>query len=63
RIVKAAFAQRRKTLRNNLKGLIDAQGLESAGIDPSARAETLGMDDFVRLAAMLPTAAARGARP
>jgi 16S rRNA (adenine1518-N6/adenine1519-N6)-dimethyltransferase len=63
RIVKAAFAQRRKTLRNNLKGLIDAQGLESAGIDPSARAETLSMDDFVRLAAMLPTAAGQGARP
>ena len=52
-VVRAAFAQRRKTLRNNLKGLIDAQALEGAGIDPSARAETLAMSDFVRLAGML----------
>lgn len=58
RVVKAAFAQRRKTLRNNLKGLIDAQALEGARIDPAARAETLSMDDFVRLAAMLPATAA-----
>ena len=41
RVVQAAFAHRRKTLRNNLKGLIDATELEALGIDPGARAETL----------------------
>lgn len=53
RVVKAAFAQRRKTLRNNLKGLIDTPALEGAGINPAARAETLSMQDFVRLASMI----------
>jgi 16S rRNA (adenine1518-N6/adenine1519-N6)-dimethyltransferase len=45
--VRRAFAQRRKTLRNNLKGLIDAGVLESLGIDPAARAETLQLSDFI----------------
>ncbi len=52
RVVKAAFAQRRKTLRNNLKGLISAESIEAAGIDPACRAETLSMDEFVRLAGL-----------
>jgi 16S rRNA (adenine1518-N6/adenine1519-N6)-dimethyltransferase len=50
RIVRAAFAQRRKTLRNNLKGLISPEAMEAAGIDPGCRAETLALDAFVRLA-------------
>ena len=50
RVVRAAFAQRRKTLRNTLKGLIDADGLEVLGIDPGARAETLGMTQFIAIA-------------
>ena len=49
-IVKAAFAQRRKTLANTLKGVLDANAIERAGIDPKARAETLDPEDFVRLA-------------
>lgn len=49
-IVKAAFAQRRKTLSNGLKNLLDSEAIASAGIDPRARAETLSPDDFVRLA-------------
>ena len=53
-IVKAAFAQRRKTLSNALRQLLDAAAIESAGIDPKARAETLAPLDFVRLA-KLPT--------
>jgi 16S rRNA (adenine1518-N6/adenine1519-N6)-dimethyltransferase len=49
-IVKAAFAQRRKTLANGLKTLLDANAMARAGIDPKARAETLAPKDFVRLA-------------
>jgi len=50
RIVSAAFSQRRKTLRNALGGLCDAVDMNGAGIDPSARGETLAVLDFVRLA-------------
>ncbi len=48
-IVRTAFGQRRKTLRNNLKGLIDAARLESLGIDPGARAETLELPQFIEI--------------
>ena len=51
-LVRAAFAQRRKTLRNNLKGLVEASRIEALGIDPGCRAETLGVADFKRLAAI-----------
>lgn len=50
RVVKAAFAQRRKTLRNNLKGIIDEARLEALGVNPGARAETLGIETFVAIA-------------
>jgi 16S rRNA (adenine1518-N6/adenine1519-N6)-dimethyltransferase len=49
-IVKAAFAQRRKTLGNALKQLMDGDAIRAADVDPKARAETLAPDDFVRLA-------------
>jgi 16S rRNA (adenine1518-N6/adenine1519-N6)-dimethyltransferase len=49
-IVKAAFAQRRKTLSNALKQLMDGDAIRAADVDPKARAETLAPDDFVRLA-------------
>ena len=52
RIVKAAFAQRRKTLRNNLKGMLTESAIKSAGIEPSARAETLSVEDFIVLASL-----------
>jgi 16S rRNA (adenine1518-N6/adenine1519-N6)-dimethyltransferase len=51
RVVAAAFSQRRKTLRNSLRGLIDAAAIESAGIDPGARPETLAPAQFAALAA------------
>lgn len=44
-----AFSQRRKTLRNNLKGLIDETQFLNAKIDQSARPETLTIHDFIRL--------------
>ncbi len=56
KVIKAAFGQRRKTLRNALSGSelrIDTetaeQGLKKAGIDPARRAETLDVAEFVRL--------------
>ena len=49
-VARASFAQRRKTLRNNLKGLIDSAQLEALGIDPGARAETLELTQFIEIA-------------
>ena len=49
RLVKTAFTQRRKTLRNNLKGILTEDDILDAGVDPSVRAETLSLDDFAVL--------------
>ena len=49
-VVKAAFAQRRKTLSTALKQLLDSDAIRRADVDPKARAETLAPADFVRLA-------------
>lgn len=49
RLVAAAFAQRRKTLRNSLGTLISPALLEAAGIDPGQRAEQLTVADYARL--------------
>src|SRR5688572_13730404 len=54
RTVSAAFSQRRKTLRNGLRALVDAQGFVAANIDPSLRPETLTPAEFARLAAQVP---------
>ncbi len=50
RVVTAAFGQRRKTLRNTLKGLLDDAGFAALGIDPQLRAENLGVEQFVAIA-------------
>jgi len=52
-VVDKAFAQRRKTLRNNLKGLINTADIEALGIDPGCRAETLDLTKFAKLASSL----------
>ena len=49
-IVRAAFGQRRKTLRNAVSTLMDGDAIQAAGIDPQLRAEQLSVADFVRLA-------------
>jgi 16S rRNA (adenine1518-N6/adenine1519-N6)-dimethyltransferase len=49
-IVAGAFSQRRKTLRNALRSLLDESVLEAAGIDPGARAETIEPQRFAALA-------------
>jgi 16S rRNA (adenine1518-N6/adenine1519-N6)-dimethyltransferase len=50
KIVAAAFAQRRKTLRNALRTHFKAADFERLGIDARLRAQDLGVADFVRLA-------------
>jgi len=50
RLVARAFSQRRKTLRNSLKGFVPMRILEALGIDPGLRAEELEVATFVRLA-------------
>lgn len=58
RVVEAAFAQRRKTIRNSMssngfdKGELD-RALAATGIAPTARAETLSVGEFIRLAGEL----------
>lgn len=46
-IVRHAFGHRRKTLRNSLKELIDAETWERMPVDSSLRAEVLTVKDFV----------------
>ncbi|GAA0205244.1 16S rRNA (adenine(1518)-N(6)/adenine(1519)-N(6)) -dimethyltransferase RsmA [Cytobacillus oceanisediminis] len=58
RVVDAAFAQRRKTLRAALSGLVGSgaaaeEALRAAGVDPQARGEQLDVTDFARIAAVL----------
>jgi 16S rRNA (adenine1518-N6/adenine1519-N6)-dimethyltransferase len=55
-VVRAAFASRRKTLRNNMKGLLSAEKMVTLGIDPTRRAETLTLAEFAALSnAVTPT--------
>jgi 16S rRNA (adenine1518-N6/adenine1519-N6)-dimethyltransferase len=50
RVVAAAFGQRRKTLRNAVRALVDAEAMSAAGIDPSRRGETLSVQEFIAVA-------------
>jgi 16S rRNA (adenine1518-N6/adenine1519-N6)-dimethyltransferase len=50
RVTEAAFGQRRKMLRQSLKSIGGEKLLEAAGIDGTRRAETLSVEEFVRLA-------------
>ena len=49
KVVRMAFASRRKTLRNNMKGLLSAEDMSALGIDPTRRAETLTLAEFAAL--------------
>jgi 16S rRNA (adenine1518-N6/adenine1519-N6)-dimethyltransferase len=49
-VVRAAFGQRRKTLANALRGVVDVDSIRAAGADPRARAESIPPDGFVALA-------------
>jgi 16S rRNA (adenine1518-N6/adenine1519-N6)-dimethyltransferase len=48
-VVRRAFAQRRKTLRNSLAGLLEAGDYAALGIAPGLRAENLAVADFVAI--------------
>jgi len=48
-VVRRAFAQRRKTLRNSLSGLLEPRDYTALGIEPGLRAENLAVADFVAI--------------
>lgn len=50
RVVREAFNQRRKTLRNTLKPLLDADSIAAEGLEPTLRPEQVDLAGFVRLA-------------
>ncbi|MEO6155903.1 MAG: 16S rRNA (adenine(1518)-N(6)/adenine(1519)-N(6))-dimethyltransferase RsmA [Thermomonas sp.] len=52
-VVRAAFGQRRKTLRNALNSVADGSQIEAAGLRPDARAEQIEVSGFVQLANLL----------
>ena len=48
-LVRQAFSQRRKTLKNTLKGFYDSGLIDAAGIDPGKRPQELTVDDYIKL--------------
>ncbi len=48
-IVRSAFSQRRKTISNSLKSILDRETIISCDIDPGLRAENLALADFAKL--------------
>lgn len=58
-LIRTAYGQRRKMLRRSLAGLVGPDGFEEAGVDPSARPETLGLESWARLAEVSPPPSAR----
>lgn len=48
-LVKAAFSQRRKTIRNSLSKLVTIEQLQQSDIDPKLRAENLSLEQFINL--------------
>jgi 16S rRNA (adenine1518-N6/adenine1519-N6)-dimethyltransferase len=48
-VVRTAFTQRRKTIRNSLKNLLSAEQLEELNIDNSLRPENISLQDYVRI--------------
>ncbi len=52
-IVRMAFSQRRKMLRRSLRPVLNSETISAAGIDPSARPETLSLGDFATLSNLL----------
>ncbi len=59
KLVTQVFSQRRKTLRNGLKGLLDVDQIKAAGVDPGERPEQLSLVDFAALSNQYSVAQAR----
>jgi len=53
RVVTQAFSQRRKTLRNSLRKLIEEADIAALGIDPTLRAESISLAEFALLSNLL----------
>ncbi|MDP6949719.1 MAG: 16S rRNA (adenine(1518)-N(6)/adenine(1519)-N(6))-dimethyltransferase RsmA [Arenicellales bacterium] len=51
-LVRQAFSQRRKILRNTLKGICSESVILEAGLDPQARPEKVSVEDFARLVSL-----------
>jgi len=51
-LVRQAFSQRRKTLRNTLKGICSESVILEAGLDPQTRPEKVSVEDFARLVSL-----------
>jgi 16S rRNA (adenine1518-N6/adenine1519-N6)-dimethyltransferase len=50
RLIEAGFGQRRKMLRRSLAGVVPPEAFEAAGVEPTARAEQLGLEEWAALA-------------
>lgn len=50
RVVKAAFGMRRKMIRRSLSGVLSEEEITEAGVDPTRRAEELGLESWIALA-------------
>ena len=50
KVVSQSFSQRRKTLRNSLKNILEQADIEALDIDPAIRPERLSLNEFARLA-------------
>jgi len=57
-LVRDAFGQRRKTIRNAMQALCSSEDIEAVGLRPDARAEQLPVSDFIKLANYLALKAA-----
>ena len=53
KVVRVAFSQRRKTLRNALKSLIEEEQIVQLGIDPKLRPEQLGIEAYIKLSELI----------
>ena len=49
KVIKLAFQYKRKTLKNNFKGILNETDFSSLNIDPKMRAETISVDNFVNI--------------
>lgn len=52
-LVRQAFSQRRKTIRNNLRGWLTENEIQSVGVDLGARPEVLSLEQFAKLAELM----------